>query len=278
MDIRKTKKSGGWKRWRIVIALAAIMLVITGIGALAYEHLFIREISFYGNRHLSIDDLNAITGCSTRSRLFSISSGEIYRRLKKSPWIKEAVVRKDLTGRMDVHLTESVAVGVLTLGDNAWLIDREGVRLEAIKKEPAYFLPTLKTDPDVSREAYLEAVSLAETLYDKKAMAQSGNIEISGTRPEDIAMKADGLLIKVGAGDLIKKLEKLKFVKEEIVRRNMKVEYVDLRFADKIVVKPINHSEQGADMGDMPRAKQKKGPQKKGSGKGPGGKVKGNVS
>ncbi len=277
MDIRKTKKQGSWKRWLNVIALTVITLVITGIGALAYEYLFIREINFYGNRHLSADDLKALTGCSTQSKLFSVSAGEIYRRLKKSPWIKEAVVRKDLTGRMDVHLTESTAVGVLSIEDNVWLIDREGVKLEAIRKEPAYFLPVLKTDPDVSREAYLEAVGLAEMLYDKKVTTLSGNIEITGTRPEDIAMKADGLLIKVGAGDFMKKLEKLTFVKEEIARRNMQVEYVDLRFADKIVVKPYKHSGQGADAGDAPAAKQKKAPPKKTPNKGTGGKAKKNV-
>jgi cell division protein FtsQ len=261
----------------MVIAVTITALVITGIGALAYEYLFIREINFYGNRHLSVDDLNALTGCSTRSRLFSVSSGEIYRRLKKSPWIKEAMVRKDLTGRMDVHLTESVAVGVLLIDDKSWLIDREGVRLETIRQEPTYFLPVVKTDPSVNREAYQEAVALAEILYDKKVMAQSGNIEITGTRPEDITMMADDLVIKVGAGEFLKKLDKLNFVKEEIARRNMKVEYVDLRFADKIVVKPYKHSEHGVDAKAESAAKQKKAPQKKGTSKGAGGKVKGNV-
>jgi cell division protein FtsQ len=278
MDIRKTKKSGSGRKWLMVTAIIITILVITGVGALAYEYFFIREINFYGNRHLSVEDLNALTGCSTSSRLFSISSGEIYRRLKKSPWIKEAIVRKDLAGRMDVHLTESVAIGILMSEDKSWLIDREGVRLEAIRQEPSYFLPVIRTDPSANGEAYQEAVTLAEILYDKKVMAQSGNIEISGTRPEDITMKADDLVVRVGAGEFVKKLDKLNFVKEEIARRNMKVEYVDLRFADKIVVKPSKHSGHGPDSEAESAVKQKKSTQRKRTGKGAGGRAKGNVS
>jgi len=276
MDNRKTKKNGRRIKWLLISGLLTAVLVVAGIGALANEYLFIREMNFYGNRHLSEDDLKALTGCSTKSRLFSISASEIYRRLRTSPWVKDAMVRKDLTGRLDIYLTESVAIGVLLADDKPWLIDREGVRLEAIRPEQSYFLPLIKTDPSASSEAYQEAVSLATVLHDRKLMAQAGNTEITGTRPEDITMKADDLVIKIGAGEFHKKLEKLNFVKEEIARRNMKVEYVDLRFADKIVVKPHKQSGADEDGKGVPAVRSKKAPGQ-GTNKGTGGKGKKNV-
>jgi cell division protein FtsQ len=277
MELKRTRKPGERRRWPVVLAAAVALALIICICLLANEYLYIREMNFYGNRHLSTEDLRALTGCSTKSALFSVSAGELYRRLRKSPWIKEAVVRKDLTGRIEVYLTEAVAVGVLVMADKSYLVDRDGTRLEEIRQEPVYFLPAIKTDAESAKEAYLEAAALAGILYDKKMASQTGNIEISGARPEELTMKMDGLVVKIGTGDFAKKLEKLSFVREEISRRNIQVEYVDVRFADKIVVKPSKHGE--GDVGGTAdhTVKQKKGRQKKGGNKGVGGRVKGRV-
>jgi cell division protein FtsQ len=242
MDLAKMTKKGRKIKWTLVAGALLAVLVLAGIGFAANEYLYIREINFYGNRHLSADDLKSLMGCSERSGFFSASAGDIHRRLKTSPWIREAHVRKDLTGRIDVHLTESVAIGVLELSDKSWLIDREGVRLEEIRREQSYFLPVVRTDPELHVDAYHEAVILAGILYDKKILAKSGNTEIGGARPEDITVKMDELIVKIGAGGFPEKLEKLNFAKNEIAKRNMKVEYVDIRFADRIVVKPHKDS------------------------------------
>jgi cell division protein FtsQ len=287
MYMAKIIKKGRRIKWSVVAGVTLAALVITGIGAAAYEYLYIREINFYGNRHLSEDDLKKLMGCSEKSSFFSVSSGDIYRRLRQSPWIKDALVRKDLTGRIDVRLTESVAIGVLVLNDRSWLVDREGARLEEIKQEQTYFLPVIRTDPDLNLDAYHEAVILAGILYDKKAMAKSGNTEISGARPEDITVKVDDLIVKRGAGGFPDKLEKLNFARDEILRRNMKVEYVDIRFADRIVVKPHKNSEHEDVQKDIKkdvkkdvRKKTSAAPAKarsRGTNKGIGGKIKKHV-
>jgi cell division protein FtsQ len=167
--------------------------------------------------------------------------------MKTAPWIKDAIVRKDLTGRVTIQITEAVPIAVLQSDDKPYLIDREGLRLEEISKEPVYFLPVIKIDPASCREAYREAIALASILYDRKVMAHGGNIELSGARPEDITMKVDNIPIRIGAGDLAKKLEKLNFVRDELNKRNMAVEYIDLRFIDKIVVKPLKQDNKNAD-------------------------------
>jgi|GEM_PF-365133 len=243
MDFAKIIKKGRRVKWFLVAGTLLALLVIAGTVAAAYEYLYIREIHFYGNRHLSTDELKSLMGCSEGSGFLSASAGDMHRALTKSPWIKEALVRKDLTGRVDVYLTEAVAIGALVLNDKTWLIDRTGVRLEEIKQEQAYFLPVVKTDPELNLDAYHEAVILAGILYDRRALARTGNTEISGSRPEDITVKVDDLVVKIGAGGFPEKLEKLNFARNELVKRNMKAEYVDIRFADRIVVKPSRDSQ-----------------------------------
>ncbi|HTZ17704.1 MAG TPA: FtsQ-type POTRA domain-containing protein [Dissulfurispiraceae bacterium] len=240
MDSGKKKKAVTTiRRVYFVVTGLATAVVLTGGALLAYNHLCIREVNFFGNRHLTYEELLSLSGCSKQGMLFSVSVGDIYRGLKKSPWIKDAVVRKDLTGKITVQITEAVAVAVLSAGEKPYLVDRDGLRLEEIREDSSYFLPVVKIDPVSCKEAYDEAIILAGVLYDGKMSAHRGNIELSGDRPEDITMQVDNLPVKVGAGDLVRKLEKLDFVREELVRRNMTVEYIDLRFMDKIVVKPL---------------------------------------
>jgi cell division protein FtsQ len=262
--------------------LSALGLVVTlltaGIVYAAYEYHYIREINFNGNRHLTPDDLKTLIGCRENDAFFSVSAGEIYRRLRKSPWVKDALVRKDLSGRIEARITESVPIGVLALNDRSWLVDRDGIRLEEIRQQGVYFLPVIKSDPDLNPEAYNEAVILAGILYDKKALAKSGDTEISGSRPEELTLKADGMVFKIGAGGYAEKLEKLHFARNELARRNMKVEYVDVRFADRIVVKPHKDSSQEeAHKKETPapaKVKQKEKPRNGETKKGRGAKAK----
>jgi cell division protein FtsQ len=248
VETRKTKKTRT-KAGRLagIAAGLAALAVVAGIVLLGYNYLFIREINFSGNRHLTNGELLSLVGCSQKSRLFSVSAGDIYRRLKTSPWIKDVMVRKDLTGKVTVQITEAIAIAVLQTDERPYLVDREGLRLEEIREEPVYFLPVIKIDPASSMDSYHEAIVLAGILYDGKVMAHGGNIELSGSRPEEITMKVDNVPVRIGAGDLVKKLEKLNFVRDELVRRNMAVEYIDLRFIDKIVVKPLKQELKGTE-------------------------------
>lgn len=244
MENRKAKKLR--TNTRRITLIATVLAVLISVSALAFigdRYLTVREVNFYGTRHLTSADLEALIGCSNGCRLFSVSTTELYKRLKKSPWVKDALVRKDLTGKITVWVTEATAIAVLQADEKPYLVDREGMRLEEIRVEPVYFLPVIKIDPVAYHEAYQEAISLACMLYDSKVMAHGGNIELSGTRPEDITLKIDNLPVKIGSGDLPKKLDKLNFVRNELSRRNMNVEYIDLRFTDKIIVKPVKQEQ-----------------------------------
>jgi cell division septal protein FtsQ len=47
------------------------------------------------------------------------------------------------------------------------------------------------------------------------------------------------MVVKVGAGDYKEKLQRLLELEEDIQRRQITVDYIDVRFANRVVVKPI---------------------------------------
>ncbi len=285
MEMKKVKNARtGTKRITAIAVGLVVVLCVAGIAFLGNKYLFIREINFYGNRHLTNEELVSLAGLSQKRPLFSVTTGDIYRQLKTSPWIKDALVRKDLSGNVTVYLTEAVAVAILQMDEIPFLVDSDGLRLEEIRPEPVYFLPVVKIDPTSHKEAYRDAVELARALNERKVTAHGGNIELTGTRPEDVTMKVDGVPVKIGAGDLPRKLEKLDFVRDELGKRNMSVEYIDLRFADRIVVKPLKQDVRAPERKGKPeadkvrkQAKQKNARHKKSDKKVAGGKTKKHV-
>ncbi len=241
-NIRTLQRKKEKKRYYYIIIppLLAVILCFA-VFFLMMRLLHVTEIVFIGNHHLKNEELSALSKIRKNSELFSVSGRDIYQGLKQSPWIKDAVVRKELSGTVRIKVTERTPVALLSIYDKPFLIDNEGIVLEQMKEGSILLLPVIKgIDPVRNRETYAEAVRLAGVLYDKRVVSYNGNVEITGQRPEDITLKLDALMIKVGMGDFERKLERLAFVRDEIQKRNMTVEYIDLRFANKIIVKPVN--------------------------------------
>jgi cell division protein FtsQ len=221
-----------------VITLSFIITVVM-IYVLITNYIFVRNIVFAGNYHIKDDELLPLINIKKGDRLLGVSKEEIYRRLKMSPWVEDAVIRKDLSGQIFINIIEAVPLAILSLSDKKYLIDKKGKILEPIKNGSELFLSVIKDiDPAISGEAYREAIRLANLLHGRDIFPQ-GSIEILGNRIEDLSLKVDKLLIKIGNGDYDKKLERLKVVKKEIESRNIQVEYIDLRFSDRVIVKPL---------------------------------------
>ncbi|MBF0507145.1 MAG: FtsQ-type POTRA domain-containing protein [Nitrospirae bacterium] len=245
-NLRTLQRRKEKKRFRFLIVPPLITIALClSVFFLAKQFLVVREIVFIGNHHLKNEELTAICRIKKNGELFGVSGRDIYLGLEQSPWVRDAVVRKELSGRVLVKVTEREPVALLNMNDKLFLIDNEGFVLEQMKEGTILLLPVIKgIDPVRDGETYTEAVRFVKVLHDKRVVSYQGDAEITGRRPEDITLKIDKMDIKVGMGDFEKKLARLAFVRDEIQKRNMNVEYIDLRFANKIIVKPV-HEEAG---------------------------------
>lgn len=227
----------------MVLPLSLMLIIGLGFSLLIKHLVTVKDIVFIGNHHLKNEELKSLIRVRTGDELFARSGRELYGNLKRSPWIKEVAVRKELSGRVLVKVTERVPVAILSLAGAPYLIDNDGRILEQLREGALLLLPVIKDiDPSVNRATYAEAVRFMGVLRARNVVAYDGDIVITGARPEDLTLTVENVAVKVGMGDFEKKLERLEFVKDEIQRRNMQVDSIDLRFANKIVVKPVSQA------------------------------------
>ncbi|MCX7913715.1 MAG: FtsQ-type POTRA domain-containing protein [Thermodesulfovibrionales bacterium] len=234
---RKRKK-------KLILFFTSILLILVCFFSL-YFHLKttlkVTEIVIIGNQHLSKEDIKALMKISENDLLLTTSTKDIYKKIKKSPWVKDVRVRKELTGKIIIQVFEAAPFAILFLSKKPYFVDNNGIILEEVLLDHSmFFLPIIREiDPLNNPDTYKEAITLASLIKEKKIMINYGHVEITGDNPDELTLKIDELLIKVGSGDYEQKFKRLEKVKSDIMQRYSAIEYIDLRFSDQVIVKPL---------------------------------------
>jgi cell division septal protein FtsQ len=143
-----------------------------------------------------------------------------------------------------VRIEEAVPQALLQVRGDVYFVDGEGKVLEKLQSAPVQFLPVIVSDTARNPNTFREAVDLAGIIKERGLAAEKERIEITGVEsgPEHLTMIIDGLTAKVGQGDYDEKLRRLFELSDEIRRRHISVKYVDLRFANSVIVKPFKEA------------------------------------
>lgn len=237
---KRAKEYKGLKKWLILVAIPVLLLLI---GVFVFKTMTIRDIVIIGNKHLTEQDVKNLLAVKKGNSILYPTSKTLYERVKKTPWIKDAIIRKDLNGTITIYIKEAVPIALAIYENNVYLLDKDSNVLERVSGEmndSSIFLPVIKNiDPFKNRDTLYEAVNLVNFLNDKGFVQKEDKITITGSNPDDLTLFINDFSIIVGKGDLESKFLKFKVVSEEIKKRNLTVQYVDLRFPDKVVVKPV---------------------------------------
>ncbi|GAB4483087.1 MAG: hypothetical protein OHK006_03110 [Thermodesulfovibrionales bacterium] len=193
-----------------------------------------------GNEHLTDEEVRLMTGLRSGENMFGISSKNVHRKLRESPWIRSVSVRKEFPGRVEVRIREAAPFALLDMKGKLFLVDDAGRMLEELKSDTIPFLPMIASDPFKEQDAYREAVSFVQSIRKSGILANRERIEIVSHAPQEMSVAIDGMVVKVGAGDYEEKLQRFAETEQEIRKRNIPVDYIDLRFAKKVVVKPVH--------------------------------------
>lgn len=240
---RKRKKSEPNRALRKKLFLLALGCFILA-SALFTLRMLLRDIVFFpvkqievvGNRHLSDNEIANLSKVKKGRSMLSVRSREVVERLRRSPWIKDVSLRKELPNRIIIRIREAVPTALFRRKDGLYLIDGGGDFLERISTEER-FLPVIKGNEN-DHTAMLEAIEFAGMLK-RNDMPDIDQVEIVLGRLEEMTVNYGTTVIKVGYGNYEEKLQRYMELRDEISRRAIPVEYIDLRYDNRLVVKTV---------------------------------------
>lgn len=227
-----------------LLVIAVIACVVLGIKLL--KNAFrISEIVVSGTYHLDGKDIIARSEIKKGDRLVDIDADIVDQRLKKNPWITDVKLRKQFPDIFVIKVEEAVPRALLSEKKKLYLLDGDGRILESIKGEVTPFLPVIKDISPKNNKVISEAIKLVDILSQKNIVASKESIEI-GLESYGLSMKIDGELIKVGFGNYSRKFDRWMELEPEIRKKGLLIKYVDLRFKDSVIVKPLTPVNRGS--------------------------------
>ena len=232
------------KRGTLVL-LAVVVIAALVLGAKLLARQFnVKEIIVSGNYHLDEDDIVKSMNIKKGKPLLDIRSADINERLRENPWIKRVALKKQFPGTLLIKVEEAAPSALLSIKKKLYIIDDDGNILERIKGESIPFLPVIKGISPKNKKDINEALKLIASLSEKNILSSMESIEI-GTESYGLFINMDGEFIKVGYGDYSEKFDRWIELEPEIRKRGVPIKYIDLRFKDSVIVKPMEKKRKG---------------------------------
>jgi cell division septal protein FtsQ len=140
-----------------------------------------------------------------------------------------------------IKIEEAEPKALLSIKKRLYLIDGDGSILERIEGETVPFIPVIKNINTKNRKGMSEALKLVAVLTRENDFIDSESIEI-GLESYGLTVKIDGEFMKVGYGRYSEKFERWLELEPEIRKRGVPIKYVDLRFKDSVIIKPMRET------------------------------------
>jgi len=250
-ETRPGRRGGGWLRSKALHWGVAIVMVVglagVGLSQVVRAQIFsINRIVVRGNSHLSVGEVLAIVDGLRGGSLFAANLESYRAKLLDSPWVADATMRRVLPATIDLRIVERVPMAVGRLGDQLYLVDPTGVIIDEYGPQYVQFdLPivdglvstpsaaTAVVDPERARLAarFLDALAAAPALR-----PHISQIDVSNAHNLVVLIDQDPALLHVGDKDFVARLQRYMEMASTLKEQIGEIDYVDLRFEDKVVV------------------------------------------
>lgn len=253
----RTKKAGGFRvlAGRIARGLLSLAMLasLTVLAFMIYQyfqrtaHLNVGEIKIMGCMNVTESELLNLVGVDFKDSLIHLDLKEVSNRLARHPWVEKARVRRDWPSKaLIIEVQERVPQALILLED-LYLVDRQGEVFKKAGPKDRLDLPVftglnhreVKEREKGSVRLILEALELLELLGQKKVFTprQISEIHLSKKNGLVLFTLEGGMPIRMGSGGLSEKISRLEKVLLDVQQKSKDVEYVDLNYPRKVVVK-----------------------------------------
>ncbi len=223
---------------------ATLVVSVLGLWAaysklMASERLKVGHVDVRGSHFLSEGEIRELMGPAVGENILGLDLEALKSRLRASPWVADATVRRTLPDTIEVQIRERVPLA-LAEADGLYLMDAEGTLIEVYGPRTAAFdLPIVRnlarSSGDARRDRAQRAGALLDDLGDLAGEVSEVQVEENGDLR--VVLKGRGEILKVGAPPYRKQFLAFLSLRGELAERAPRSDYFDLRFRDRIYAK-----------------------------------------
>ncbi len=242
--VRRARR-GSTGRALFALQIGAIALVsLLGLWAgysrvMASERLKVGRVDVRGSHFLSEGEIRELMGPAVGENILALDLEALKTRLRASPWVADATLRRTLPDTIEVQIRERVPLA-LAEADGLYLMDAEGTLIEVYGPRTAAFdLPIVRglarSTGDARRDRAQRAGALLDDLGDLAGEVSEVQVDENGDLR--LVLKGRGEILKLAAPPYRKQFLTFLSLRGELAERVPRAEYFDLRFRDRIYAK-----------------------------------------
>ena len=258
----RRKAARRWFSWRLVRVTGASALAIYTCYRAAHlvvsaDRLQVRRIEVRGNVRLSSGEIQALVDGLRGTNILTADLTEYRRRLTESPWVADVALRRVLPSTVEVFVSERRPIGLCRMGSNLYLIDERGTVIDEFGPQYAEFdLPILDGllrargpgQPAIDEaRAALAARALASLGARRELARRVSQIDVSDPHNAIVLLDNDPALLHLGDDKFLERLQSYVDLADALRDRVPDIDYVDLRFDERVYVRPARERRDGPD-------------------------------
>jgi len=207
----------------------------------------VRHLRIAGTTRLSPGEIEALLGDLRGANIMLTPLAGWRQRLLASPWVRDASLRRALPGTVEVRVVERIPVAMARAGDVLMLIDDEGTVMDEFG--PRYStldLPIVEGllgddsrtggMPDPARVSL--AASALQSLRDASLLGRVSHIDVTQPRNAVVTLNDDPALLSLGDERFPERLQSYLDMAQRLRSMVQAVDAVDLRFGNRVYVRP----------------------------------------
>lgn len=255
--VKPARKRGNWRAIaKPLVRISLVGLIVgyglyRGLGVAAHAHVLqVGRISVHGNDRLSKGEVLAMLSGLEGQSLIRTDLEGWRKRLLASPWVRDASLRRSLPSTVEVTIRERQPVSVARLNGDMYLVDDHGALIDQYGPQYADLdLPIVDGlaaspggDGSATDEARADlAARVISALRSKPEIAKRlSQMDVTDLHNATVILNGDGALIQLGDDRFLPRLEAYLDLASALRQRVPDMDYVDLRFDDRIYVRPTS--------------------------------------
>ncbi len=248
----KRKRARRRISWQIARNILCVALVVYAsyravdlvVSASALQ---VQQIAVHGNVRISRGEVHTQVADLRGTSILTADLSAYRRRLLSLPWVADVALRRVLPSTVEVFVSERLPIGLCRMGDRVFLVDRTGVVIDEFGPQHAEFdlpiidglLRTPSGQPALDeRRADLAARVIEAIGADPVLAGRLSQIDVSNLHDAVVLLDGDPALLHLGEDRFLERLRSYTDVSTAVGERFPDIDYVDLRFKQRMFVKP----------------------------------------
>lgn len=241
--LRRNQRRIQVQRLLVILRSAVVLAILVVAGMWIYrqtqsdERFAVRSIEIEGSVHTPRAAVDRITQGYVGLNLFQIDIARVQRDLRELGWVQRIDIEKKLPDTLRIKITERTPVALVRAGDRLLYVDPEGNGFAELS--PSVGDNDLPIITDAHGSELARSVALLTELRRADPELYSRVSEVWPIPPRGFALydRALGAVVYANADDIVPKWRNLYAVLH--AENNPKIQYADLRFANRVIVKPL---------------------------------------